>query len=57
MSKTYKACSGSQNHRSQEGCARLEIRVPLQVAQTALRDVPHDMLREWTLSVPANHWW
>ena len=57
MSKTYKACSGSGGDDPQEGCARLEIRVPLRNADGALRDVPRDTLREWTFSVPAYLWW
>ena len=57
MSKTYKACSGSGTHRAQEGCARLEIRVPLQKAEEALRNVPRETLHGWTYSVPANLWW
>lgn len=57
MSKTYKSCSGSQDNSPQEGCARLEIRVPLALAETALRDVPREHLQKWTYSVPTNLWW
>jgi hypothetical protein len=57
MSKIYKFCSGYKVDHAQEGCARLEIRVPLADARTALRDVPYDALRQWTFSVPPNLWW
>lgn len=57
MSRSYKACSGQQDYRSQEGCARLEIRVPLQIAEHALRDVPRANLQEWTFAVPTKLWW
>jgi hypothetical protein len=57
MSKTFKSCSGSQLNPAQEGCARLEIRVPLMLAEAALRDVPREILRQWTISVPTNLWW
>ena len=58
MSVTYKSCSGAgQVHMAQEGCARLEIRVPLFLAHTALRDPPVEDLQKWTISVPANLWW
>lgn len=57
MSRTYKACSGSDNHRSQDGSARLEIRVPLRKAERALCNVPRDMLQSWTFSIPERDWW
>ena len=57
MSKTYKSCSGSLGNSPQEGCARLEIRVPLMLAQTALRFMPQEDLRQWTFSVPTSLWW
>ncbi|KAH9011420.1 hypothetical protein EDB83DRAFT_2234050, partial [Lactarius deliciosus] len=57
MSTTYKYCSGSQGDSPQEGCARLEIRVPLILARTALRDPPQEDLCQWTFSVPTKLWW
>ena len=57
MSTTYKFCSGSQGDTPQEGCARLEIRVPLMDAQTSLRDPPLEDLKQWTYSVPTDLWW
>jgi hypothetical protein len=57
MSKTYKSCSGAEDDLPQEGCARLEIRVPLILAEGALRNVPRRSLRQWTLSVPTHIWW
>jgi hypothetical protein len=57
MSTTYKSCSGNQGDSPQEGCARLEIRVPLILAQTALRNPPHEALKQWTFSIPTNLWW
>jgi hypothetical protein len=57
MSTTYKSCSGSQGDTPQEGCARLEIRVPLALARTALRNPPQENLRRWTFSIPTNLWW
>jgi hypothetical protein len=57
MSKTYKSCSGSQGDSPQEGCACLEIRVPLTLARTVLRDPPQEALQQWTFSVPTSLWW
>jgi hypothetical protein len=57
MSKTYKSCCGSRAHLAQEGCARLEIRVPLRAARTALRDVPYESVQQWTFSVKPKVWW
>ncbi len=57
MSGIYKSCSGRQGDLPQEGCARLEIRVPLMFAQRALHDPPKEDLRRWTFSVPTNLWW
>jgi hypothetical protein len=57
MSKTYKSCTGSQGELPQEGCARLEIRVPLALAQSALCNPPQEHLRRWVFSIPTNLWW
>jgi hypothetical protein len=57
MSTIYKSCSGHQGDLPQEGCARLEIRVPLISARTALRSPPKEDLRRWTFSLPPNLWW
>ncbi|KAI9429471.1 hypothetical protein H4582DRAFT_2114401 [Lactarius indigo] len=57
MSTTYKSCCGNSQQPAQEGCARLEIRVPMKLARNALRDPPHDLLRSWTISVSPNVWW
>ena len=57
MSMTYKSCSGSQGDLPQEGCARLEIRVPLMLAQMALCDPPKELLRQCTFSIPTSLWW
>lgn len=57
MSKIYKDCAGSASLPPQEGCARLEIRVPLISAQHALRDVPEHLIRGWTYSVSPVIWW
>jgi hypothetical protein len=57
MSKTYKTCAGSMGNSPQEGCARLEIRVPLRRAQEALRNIPQDTITGWTYSVAPIIWW
>lgn len=57
MSKTYKACAGSTGQPSQEGCARLEIRVLLVRAREALRNAPKDTIVRWTYSVSPEVWW
>ncbi|KAH9060400.1 hypothetical protein EDB83DRAFT_2224288, partial [Lactarius deliciosus] len=57
MSATYKSCCGSSEQSAQEGCARLEIRVPMARAQDALRDPPRNLLKSWTISVSPNVWW
>ncbi len=57
MSMTYKSCSGNQGDLPQEGCARLEIRVPLTLARMALCDTPQEDLQQWTYSIPTKLWW
>ncbi|KAI9436165.1 hypothetical protein H4582DRAFT_2078784 [Lactarius indigo] len=57
MSETYKACAGSMGQKPQEGCARLEIRVPLVLAQDALRSAPEDIIAGWTYTLSPIMWW
>jgi hypothetical protein len=57
MSTTYKRCTGSTGRPPQEGCARLEIRVPLAHAREALRNAPEETIVGWTYSVSPIIWW
>ena len=57
MSKTFKCCSGSESNPPQEGCAHLEICVPLRLAESVLLNPPQDLLCQWTISVPSFLWW
>jgi len=57
MSMIYKACAGSVDQQPQEGCARLEIRVPLVHAQDALRNAPENTIAGWTFTVLPTVWW
>ena len=54
-------CTGDNpNHpdaRPQEGCARLEIRVPLANANDILRSYPHELIDQTLIQIPARHWW
>ncbi|KAI9442772.1 hypothetical protein H4582DRAFT_2055158 [Lactarius indigo] len=58
MSETYKACAGSMGQKPQEGCARLEFRVPLVLAQDALRSTSNifawvQYILHWTECAPS----
>lgn len=41
----------------QEGQARLEIRVPVSICGTTFIDIPHNVIQESCISIPADEWW
>jgi hypothetical protein len=43
--------------KSQEGAARIELRVPLRSALQVLQEMPADLLERATLAVPSPTWW
>lgn len=59
MSKILFDCTadGDQNRYPQEGCARLEIRVSISKALTALLTVPVRILNYSLVALPATSWW
>ncbi|KAH9019250.1 hypothetical protein EDB85DRAFT_1873281, partial [Lactarius pseudohatsudake] len=57
MSRVYKSCAGTEEKPPQEGCARLEIRVPLARAQDTLRNPPEALIAGWTYAVSPIVWW
>ncbi|KAH9048614.1 hypothetical protein EDB83DRAFT_2227013, partial [Lactarius deliciosus] len=57
MSRVYKSCAGTEEKPPQEGCARLEIRVPLARAQDTLRNPPEALIAGWTYAVSPMVWW
>lgn len=59
MSKILFDCTadGDENRHSQEGCARLEIRISISKALTALITVPTRILDYSLAALPAKTWW
>lgn len=54
-------CAGNdEDHpeiQPQEGCARLEVRVPLSHANDIITDFPNDLINQTMVQIPAHHWW
>ncbi|KIJ57725.1 hypothetical protein HYDPIDRAFT_103939, partial [Hydnomerulius pinastri MD-312] len=57
ISTTIFACAGNRQEPSQEGCARLEVRIPLSEANNILHNLHEDIIRECVIQIPASHWW
>ncbi|KAH0832860.1 hypothetical protein J3R83DRAFT_11787 [Lanmaoa asiatica] len=54
----YKCAANEDNqHKSQDGCARLKVRMPLSKALMTLSTCPHKFLKESTIAIPSEHWW
>ncbi|KAI9451895.1 hypothetical protein HD554DRAFT_2207873 [Boletus coccyginus] len=59
MSKILFECTadGDEHRHAQEGCARLEVRVALSKALTALTTIPDGIHRHCLVPLPAKSWW
>lgn len=57
MSQTLVDCIGNGRVQAQEGCARLEVRVPLDMALNANNNFPDDLLVHALVVTPSRHWW
>ncbi|KAI6095801.1 hypothetical protein EDD16DRAFT_1501293 [Pisolithus croceorrhizus] len=59
MSKILFECTadGDEARYAQEGCARLEVRVGLSKALTALTTIPNNICRYCLVPLPAKTWW
>jgi hypothetical protein len=58
ISEVFGQCAGEvANEDAQEGCGRLEIRVPLRMANQVLIDLPDDLVQASTVSVDRVVWW
>ncbi|KAI0262376.1 hypothetical protein BC834DRAFT_808622, partial [Gloeopeniophorella convolvens] len=59
MTEIFIACVGDEDagQPPQEGCTRLELRVPLNLAQSILLDPPVELLREVTYMISPLVWW
>jgi hypothetical protein len=43
--------------KPQEGCARVEVRVPLSDVNNILTDFPLELINETMVQIPASQWW
>lgn len=51
-------CTGdNERPRPQEGCARLEVRVPLSQANQVLTTFPRRLLNATMVQIPGRYWW
>ncbi|KAI6116604.1 hypothetical protein EDD17DRAFT_1486750 [Pisolithus thermaeus] len=53
-------CTGNgdmRDNQAQDGCARLEVRVPLNYAQDVLTRMPRRLINDTMVQVPACYWW
>lgn len=61
QSRILYTCSGDETadleSTRQEGCARLEVRVPLSDANNILTQFPPDLISTTMIQIPAKHWW
>lgn len=60
QSKILYDCTGDSedmDQRAQDGCARLEVRVPLADAAVVLTNFPYHLYNETMIQIPARLWW
>jgi hypothetical protein len=58
MAEVFGQCAGNNaDDNAQEGCARLEVRVPLRRANQVLLELPNDLVQASTLSFDTAIWW
>ena len=56
QSEILQACAGGTASEQQDGCARLEIRVPLSRAEDVLLD-PLQIVEATVVKIPSREWW
>jgi len=58
MVEVFRQCGGDNaDDDTQEGCARLEVRVPLRRANQVLLDLPENVVQESCTSFDTVVWW
>ena len=58
QSDIFHTCTGdNEQPRAQEGCARLEVRVPLSHIGQILTNFPRHLLNATMVQIPARYWW
>jgi hypothetical protein len=59
MSVVLYECTADEDgqHTPQDGCARIEVRVPLSQALTTLTTCPQQLLNDCVVSIPSKQWW
>ncbi|KAG1784439.1 uncharacterized protein HD556DRAFT_1251332, partial [Suillus plorans] len=57
MSQVFYECAGEGNVEGRDGCARLEIRIPLDKARDSLVTLPRDMVERCVVAISRRVWW
>jgi hypothetical protein len=51
MSQVFYECAGEGNVEGRDGCARLEIRIPLDKAQDSLVTLPRELVELFVVAI------
>ncbi|KAG2127748.1 hypothetical protein BD769DRAFT_1628190 [Suillus cothurnatus] len=57
MSQIFYECAGEANVEGRDGCARLEIRIPLDKAQDFLETLPREVVERSVVAINRRVWW
>lgn len=57
MTSIYGQCMGDGERAPNEGCARFEVRVELDLAPSALDSFPNELISSSVVAVPVKLWW
>jgi hypothetical protein len=57
MSQAFYECTGEGNVEGRDGCARLEIRIPLDKAQDSLVTLPRELVERYVVAISRRVWW
>lgn len=57
MSQTFYECAGEGNVEGRDGCARLEIRIPLDKARDSLVTLPRELVERCVVAISRRVWW
>jgi hypothetical protein len=57
MSNIFFECAGEGEVEGRDGCARLEIRVPLTDAMNSLSTLPEELIRRSVIAIDKRVWW
>jgi hypothetical protein len=57
MSNIFFECAGEGEVEGRDGCARLEIRVPLTDALDSLSTLPNELIERTVVAIPRRVWW